>query len=136
MAIQQSTTIRNAEAEAFRTTLVASPVLKIFTGAAPANCAAANTGTELVSMTLPATPLSAASAGAVAKSGTWTGTAIASGTGGHFRLYASDGVTCHKQGVIGFTDSPQDMDLAQGSAAIVSGQVITVASYTFTAGGA
>ena len=136
MATQYSVAARDATLEAFRTLLGASPVLKVFTGSKPANCAAANTGTELVSMTLPATPFAAASAGAMAKAGTWTGTAITSGTAGHYRLYLADGVTCVKQGVIGFTGSPQDLDLSQVSAAIVGGQVVTVGTYALTAGGA
>jgi hypothetical protein len=134
MAIQHSTAVRNARLDAIETAIGATPVLKFFTGSPPANCAAANSGTELASMTLPADPMAAASGGTKAKSGTWSTTGIAAGNAGHFRLYASDGTTCHQQGTVTVTGGGGDMTVA--SVAIAIGQTVTVTSYVLTEGGA
>lgn len=134
MAIQKSVALRNAELDVGETTIGTTPVLKIFTGSQPANCAAANSGTELWSETLPSDWAAAASSGAKAKSGTWEAAAIATGTAGHWRLYASDGTTCHMQGSCSASGGGGDMILDNTS--IASGQSVTVSTFTRTAGGA
>ena len=102
MSVQLSTAVRNAMLDAIETTAGTSAIMKIRSGAAPANCAAADSGTVLATLNLPSDWLAAASSGAKAKSGTWEDTsADASGTAAHFRIYASDGTTCHLQGKIG-----------------------------------
>jgi hypothetical protein len=53
MAIQLSTAVRNARLNAIETETGTAAVLKLRTGAAPANCGAADSGTVLCSMTLP-----------------------------------------------------------------------------------
>ena len=94
MAIQLSTTVRNARLDAIETAIGATAVLKIRSGAAPANVATADSGTVLATLTLPSDWLAAASSGSKAKSGTWQDTsADNSGTIAHWRLYASDGTT-------------------------------------------
>lgn len=99
MANQVSTAMRNNAAAVFESTLGTSPLLRIRTGAQPANCAAARTGTTLVSMTLPSDFMSAASNGTVSKSGTWEdSSADAGGDPGHFEFMDSTGTTCHAQG--------------------------------------
>lgn len=134
MAIQKSTTLRNAELDQGETTIGTTPVLKIFSGSPPANCGASNSGTELVSMTLPSDWAAAASSGSKAKSGTWSDTAIADGTAGHFRLYASNGTTCHMQGTV--TESGGGGDMIIDNDNIATGQTVTVSTFTRTAGGA
>lgn len=134
MALQYSTAVRNARLDAVETTIGTAAVLKIFTGAAPANCAAANSGTELVSMTLPSDWAAAASSGSKAKSGTWSGTAGGTGTAGHFRLYASDGTTCGAQGTVTGTGGGGDMELDNTS--ISSGQTVSISTFTLTGGNA
>jgi len=47
MAVQLSVTARNARLDAIETAVGTSPILRIRTGAAPANCAAADAGTVL-----------------------------------------------------------------------------------------
>jgi hypothetical protein len=132
MAVQLATTTRNARLDAIETEVGASAVLKIFTGAQPANCGSANSGTELVSMDLPADYMAAASSGAKAKSGTWSAAAIAAGVAGHFRIYASDGTTCKMQGSVG--EGSGDMSLDNTD--IADTQVVTVTSFTLTDGNA
>ena len=95
MAFQFSTTSRNAALDAIEAAIGTSAVLKIRTGAAPATCGTADSGTVLATMSLPSDWLAAASSGSKAKSGTWQDAAAdAAGTAGHFRIYASDGTTC------------------------------------------
>lgn len=134
MAFQLSTALRNAAVGVTDSTVGASPLLKIWTGAVPANCAAVDSGTDLATLTLPATWLGAAASGAVSLAGTWQANAIAAGTAGYFRIYDPTGATCHIQGTITATGGGGDMTLDNVS--IASGQQVTVTSFTLTAGGA
>ena len=135
MAIQFSAAVRNARLDAVETAIGTSAVLKIRTGAAPADCATADSGTVLAALTLPSDWMAAASAGAKAKSGTWEDTsADNTGTAAHFRLYASDGTTCHMQGTVTATGGGGDMTVDNTSFA--SGQSFTVTGFTLTDGNA
>ncbi|RVQ68149.1 hypothetical protein [Sinorhizobium medicae] len=135
MALQYSTAVRNAKLDAVETAIGVSAVLKIRTGAPPANCATADSGTVLATCNLPADWVAAASGGTKAKSGTWEDTsADAAGTAAHFRLYASDGTTCHAQGTVTATGGGGDMTVDNTSFA--AGQAFTVTGFTLTAGNA
>jgi len=135
MAIQLSTSVRNAVLDQIETTIGTSAVLKIRTGAPPANVAAADSGTVLATLNLPSDWWAAASSGSKAKSGTWEDTsADATGTAAHFRLYASDGTTCHLQGTVTATGGGGDMTV--DSTSFTSGQSFTVTTFTLTAPGA
>ena len=133
MTIQYSTTVRNARLDNFEATVGASAVLKIRTGAVPANCSVADSGTVLSTVNLPADWMAAASNGSKALSGTWTdASADATGTAGHFRLYASDGTTCHAQGTVGTAAT----DMIVDNTSFATGQTFTVTTFTMTAGNA
>lgn len=133
MALQFSVTVRNAQLDAFETAIGVSAVLKIRTGTVPATCATADSGTVLATMSLPSDWMAAASSGSKALSGSWTdASADATGTAGHFRLYASDGTTCHAQGTVTITGGGGDMTLDNTS--IATGQAVTVTGFTLTAG--
>lgn len=135
MAMQFSVSVRNAMLDSFESTTGTAAVLKIRSGAAPATCATADSGTVLASLTLPSDWMAAASSGSKAKSGTWEDTsADATGTAGHFRVYASDGTTCTAQGTVTATSGGGDMELDNTS--IASGQTVTITSFTLTAGNA
>ncbi|WP_042776618.1 hypothetical protein [Sinorhizobium fredii] len=135
MALQYSTAVRNAKLDAVETTIGTSAVLKIRTGAAPADCATADSGTVLATCSLPSDWMAAASGGTKAKAGTWEDTsADATGTAAHFRLYASDGTTCHAQGTVTATGGGGDLTVDNTSFA--SGQAFTVTGFTLTAGNA
>lgn len=131
MAIQYSVAVRNAALDAKETTIGTAAVLKIFSGATPANCAAADPSGVLCTITLPADWMAAANSGSKAKLGTWSGTGSASGTAASFRVYASDGTTCGIQGTIG-----TDMTLDSVSNTIGNGEPVTVNTFTLTAGNA
>jgi hypothetical protein len=71
MAIQLSVAARNGRLDAIETELGSTPVLKIFTGAQPANCAAANSGTELTVASADV-PAAAVGTSVVIGATTWT----------------------------------------------------------------
>jgi hypothetical protein len=135
MALQLSTTVRNAMLDQFETTIGTSAVLKIRTGAAPADCGTADSGTVLATISLASDWMAAASGGSKAKTGTWQdASADDTGTAAHFRLYATDGTTCHAQGTVTATGGGGDMEVDNTSFA--SGQTFTVNTFTLTQGGA
>lgn len=135
MALQYSVAVRNAGLDSRETTIGTSAVLKIRSGAAPANCAAADSGTVLASITCPSDWMGAAAAGVKALSGTWEDTsADATGTAAHFRLYASDGTTCHAQGTVTGSGGGGDMEVSNTSFA--AGQPFSVNAFSLTAGNA
>ncbi len=135
MALQFSVSVRNARLDAVESTIGTSAILKVRSGSAPADCATADSGTVLATVSLPTDWMAAASGGAKAKSGTWQdASADATGTAGHVRLYASDGTTCHAQGTITATGGGGDLTVSNTSFA--SGQEFTVTSFTLTEGNA
>jgi hypothetical protein len=137
MARQFSDAVRNAICDVYESTIGASAILRIYdlTAGAPANVAAAITGTLLAEITLPSDWMAAASGGTKAKSGTWSdASANATGTADFFRVYASDGTTCHDQGTVTATGFGGDLTLDNTS--VASGQPVTISSFGLTAGGA
>ncbi len=131
MALQLGTALRTSMADAL-VTAAAGGTLKLFSGAVPANCAAADPAGELADGTLPSPALSSA-AGVASKAGTWTTTGTAAGTAASFRLYTS-GAVCFAQGDVTATSGGGVMEISSTTIAI--GQVDTVTSVTLTVGGA
>jgi hypothetical protein len=128
MALKYSTAVRNAKLDAIEATIGASAKLRMWTGAAPANCAAADSGTKVAEMDLPADWMAAASNGSKAKSGTWQDTsADNAGTLGHFRIYNSDYSVCHMQGTITAAGGGGDMEVQNTN--VAAGQAITITSF-------
>jgi hypothetical protein len=135
MAFQFSTAARNAALDAIESAIGSTSLtLEIRTGAAPATCATADSGTVLATVTVPADWLQAASGGAKAiNGGPWQDTsADAAGTAGHFRL--KQGTTCHIQGTVTATGGGGDMTLDNVSIAVA--QLVSITSFTINAGGA
>ena len=133
MAFQFSTAARNAALDAMETTIGITPTLELRSGAVPATCATAASGTVLATMVLPSDWMAAASAGAKALSGTWAHTsADAAGTVGHFRI--NQGVTCHWQGTVTATGGGGDLTL--DNIVLALAQQVTITAMTLTAGGA
>ena len=133
MALQLAVSTRNARLAAVETDLGASPILEIRSGAQPANCAAADAGTLLCSITLPADFMADPSNGTVAKNGTWAGTGHANaGAGtnaGHFRMKTSGGV-CKVQGSVTATSGGGDMEIQNIS--VAQNQAVTVTACNLT----
>jgi hypothetical protein len=135
MAIKFSTTVRNARLDTIESTISTSPVLKLRTGSPPADCAAADSGTVVATMTLPSDWMAAAASGSKAKSGTWQdASADNAGTVAHFRIYDSGGSTCHLQGTVTITGGGGDMTLDND--VVAAAQVVTITSFSLTDGNA
>jgi hypothetical protein len=137
MAIQLSEAVRNARLDAIETVVGADAVLKLYdlTAGAPANCAASITATVLATLTLPSDWMAAAGSGQKAKAGTWEDTsADGTGTCDFFRIFASDGTTCHLQGTVTATGGGGDLTL--DNASVAAAQAITITGFTLTDGNA
>lgn len=131
MAIQLAVATRNARLDAIETEIGTAPILKIRTGAQPADCATADSGSVLATLTLPSDWMAAAASGSKAKSGTWEDTsADAAGTAGHFRIYDSGGTTCHLQGSVTATGGGGDMEV--NNAVFAAGQDFLITTFTLT----
>lgn len=133
MTLQLSVACRNAGLDSYETTIGTSARLQIRSGAPPATCATANSGTLLADVTCPSDWMAAASAGSKALSGTWQDTsADNTGTAGHFRIYDSTATTCHMQGTVGVSGT----DMIVDSVSFTAGQSFSVTSFSLTAGNA
>jgi len=133
MAFQFSVAARNAALDAIEAAAGTGPTLTIRTGAVPANCGAARTGTVLATLVLPSDWLGAASGGSKTIAGTWQDAAAdATGTAAHFSIDQAG--TCHIQGTVTATGGGGDMILDNVS--IATGQQVTVTAFNVTAGGA
>ncbi len=134
--MQLSVNVRNARLDAIETVLGNAATLELRSGPLPANCAAADAGTVLASVVLPADWMTDAAGGNKSLSGTWEDTAAdAAGVAGHFRVKDSSGA-CHIQGECGLaTDSPvPEMVLTNTNLAV--GQPFSISSFTITDGNA
>jgi hypothetical protein len=135
LAWQFSVAVRNALLDAIETNIGVSAKLMIYTGAVPANCAAATTGTKLVEWDLASDWAAAASGGTKTFNGLpIAGTAVATGTAGYVRLFATDGTTCGSQGTVTLTGGGGDMTIDNTS--IATSQAVNVTGFTWTAPGA
>ena len=128
MAFQFGSALRTNRVGQIQTTVGAAGVLKIFSGAEPANCAAVDPAGLLATINLPATFLTS-SGGATTIAGSWSASASATGTAASFRIYDGS-ATCHVQGNVGTTAS----DLNLNNTSLTSGQTVTVTSFTVTDG--
>jgi len=136
MAIQFSETLRNNQLDQIEVTTGTAARIRVYSGAQPATCADAASGTLLLDMTLPSDWMNAASGGTKTLLGTWASTGLGgagSGTAaGHFRIWDSTVTTCHMQGSITITGGGGDMTMDNTS--IASSQSVTINSFTVTAG--
>src|SRR5689334_3991386 len=110
MTIQLSTSVRNARLDQIESTIGTAAILKIRTGAAPADCATADSGTVLATLSLPSDWMAAAASGSKAKSGPWQEvSADATGTSAHCRISDSGATSCHLQGTVTATGGGADL---------------------------
>lgn len=135
MSIQWSVAVRNSRLDAIETALGTGAKLQMWTGAPPASCAAAATGTKLVEITLASDWAPAASAGAKGLNNLpLSTTALAAGTAGYYRFVDSAGTTCHEQGTITATGGGGDMTV--DNPVFASGQTVQVTAFSKTEPGA
>jgi hypothetical protein len=137
MALQlREADVQNNMLNAIDTEIGTAGSFRIYSGAQPATCSTANSGTELAYFTLPNPAFNAAASGQMTKNGTWQeDSALADGTAGHFRIYNNvtpgDGTsTTMMQGSCGIGTG----DLQFDNTDIATGQVVTVSTFTLIAG--
>src|SRR6266850_7644785 len=135
MTIQLSVAVRNAMLDAIETAIGAGAVIKMRTGAQPANNAAADSGTVIATITTAADFMAAAAAGAKAFSNMPLQdlAADAAGTIAHYRVYAADGTTCHKQGSVTLTGGGGDMTVDNN--VVQAGQQFSITSWSINMNG-
>lgn len=129
---QYSVAINNAKLDVIESTIGASPKLRMYTGAVPANCAAVATGTMLVEIPLPADWLSTSSANSKIKVGTWTAAAVAGGVVGYYRIVDNAGAVAHVQGAVGMSGS--GAEAIMDNTTLVLNQTVTINAATLVGG--
>jgi hypothetical protein len=134
MALKYSTTLRNAQLDAITTAVGTSGILRIYSGSRPANVAAAISGTLLAECVCNASAFAAAASGGVLTANAIAddSSANATGTASHYRLFRSDGTTAVIDGDV----STSGADLNLDNTSITTGQVVSITSFTITAGNA
>lgn len=135
MTVQNSVAVRNARLDSDESAIGTAPIMTIRTGAQPADCATANSGTVLATITLPSDWMNAASGGTKTKLGTWQdASADNAGVAAHYRIHDSTGTTCHEQGSVTATGGGGDLQV--DNTTFAAGQSFTITAYTKTAGNA
>lgn len=131
MALQYSVTHRTNAMTQLATDVGTNCVIKVFTGAAPANCGTADTGTLLVTFAGNATQFGTAASGVLTVSAIANATASATGTAGYVRIYPSAATTTNA-----VIQGAAVTDFAFTSTSITSGQPVAFGTTTITAFGA
>jgi hypothetical protein len=131
MALQLSVAARNARLDVVETTIGTAPKLRLYTGAPPATCVTAPSGTLIREITLPSDWMNVASGGSKTLLGSWTdSSAGTAGTAGYYRIYDSAGTTCHEQGTVA-----QNVILSTNALTSANSNVLNFASTTGVAVG-
>lgn len=131
MALQLSAACRNGRADAITTAVGNAGTLIIRTGAPPADCAAADSGSVLATHTLGSPFAPGASGGVLSPTLPSNVNASGTGTAGHWRVKTSGGTTV-AQGTCG--TSGADMNL--NTTSLVTGGPVQISSWSLTEGGA
>ena len=135
MTVQRSVAVRNARLDVIESTIGTSAKVQIRTGAQPATCATAASGTLLVEFALGSDWAAAASSGVKAFSSTpVAGTAVGAGTAAHYRIVDSPGTTCHEQGTVTATGGGGDVTI--DNTTVASGQAVNITGWSVTEPGA
>lgn len=133
MAIQYSLTHRTNAMTQLNTDIGINAVIKLFSGAAPANCGTADTGTLLVQFAGNAGGFGTAASQVLTAAAVASVTAAASGTPGYFRIYPNAVTTTNAvtQGTVGTSGT----DMILTAATVTAGQTVNFTSLTVTAFG-
>lgn len=126
MAYRKNTNYRNSIAN-HKASLFSNGTVQIRTGAQPASANDAASGTLLCTISLPASPFTAASGGVISKNGEWSGVASASGTAGYARFISSSGLI-----VMDMSVAESAADLMIDDDAITAGAAVNITGCTIT----
>ncbi len=108
--------------------------IKIYTGAAPATADAAETGTVLVTVTLPNPMFGAPSAGVATANAIGNASIANTGTAGYGRMLANgdDGLSSTSERRIMFAVGTSGSDMNFNTLSLVAGGTLTVTSLSYT----
>ena len=135
MAIRVSQSISNGMLDVIEayinSTTLGVPELVIYSGDIPPSLATTPAGGTLVIIILPVDWLEGADGGHIAKKGTWSAMAAATGEATFYRIKATSGggVVYCIEGTVGATDSGADMTLSQDTTIITQNQTVTVSTF-------
>lgn len=133
MAIQYSATHRTNNVADISTQASTTANLLIYTGAQPATCATAASGTLLVTLPM-SNPIGTTTSGVLTMSAITSANTASAGTAGYWRICTSSaGTTVIAQGACAVSGS--DLNFA-GGIIWTLGETIGVTSFTITANGA
>jgi hypothetical protein len=133
MTIQYSTTHRTNNVTDIVTLSGATANILIYTGAAPANCGTAASGTLLATLPCSAT-LGTVTTGVLTLNAITSAAAGNPGTAGYWRLCTSSaGTTVIAQGTVAVSGG--DLNFP-GGVVFTAGETISISSFTITANGA
>lgn len=134
MAIQYSLASRTSQMSQLNTTIGINAVIKIFSGAPPANCGTTDSGTLLVTFAGNASQFGVAASQVLTASEVASAVAGNSGTAGYFRIYpaAASATNAIVQGTVAASAA----DMIVTNVSIASGQTCNFSSLTITEFGA
>jgi hypothetical protein len=126
MPLQKNTATRNIQITALGE-IFDGGTLEIYTGSQPVSPNSAASGTLLCTITIPNPAFGSATAGVIEEAGSWSDTAVDTGTAGWARFISSDTLKTMDAAV---TDVPGGNDLLINNIDIVVGNTVTVVSLT------
>ena len=131
MAIQYSVAARTSQMAQLNTTIGVNAVIRVYSGAVPANVGAADPAGLLVTFAGNAAQFGVAASGVLTASAVANANATAGGTALSFRIFQSGGTVCVLQGTVGLSGA----DMIVTNTSIANGQTCTFTSLTVTAFG-
>lgn len=126
MPLQKNTATRNIQITALGE-IFDGGTLEIYTGSQPVSPNSAASGTLLCTITIPNPAFGSPTAGVIEEAGSWSDTAVDTGTAGWARFISSDTLKTMDAAV---TDVPGGNDLLINNIDIVVGNTVTVVSLT------
>lgn len=135
MTLRYSATARTNQMSSLNTDIGTNAYIRIYTGAQPANVAAAVTGTLLAELRGNAAGFGSAAAGALTAAAiTEDSSADATGTAGWFRIFKSDGTTAVVDGACSAVGGGGEMEMV--TTTITATQPVRCTSLVLTASNA
>jgi hypothetical protein len=128
-ALKLSEAVRNATLDSRETTIGTAPTLEVWSGVEPDSMLDTPAGTLLATFTLPSDWMAAATGGVKEMTGSWSGTASATGDQTFFRILDSSAVP-HAQGSCSGTGGGGLLQL--NTATITSAQTVAVTVFSWT----
>lgn len=130
MAVYWSNTVRHALLDAYETAIGTAPIVRIYAGTVPADEAASlGAATKLGEVTLASDWMEAAGATTAGEKNfsnlPLTMTGLADGSVSFYRIYASDGTTCHEQGTVATSGGDMTID----NVSVVTSQTVRITAW-------